>query len=196
MSNKYIEKFFLLTEQNILASSNEIVNDCQQNFEMIRKNDKYNGYVKYFLGSLIIGLVYFLIHNTSHKISLTKIRPLLKLAAESEVQRELGRKNAVHTSVHDDSSIESKQQLASAVEFPNRSIMSPKLNNVKMLTVADEKTLLSSIPGFRVGARHQFLQQVYLKKLDVAMLDSADFDNITLQKLAIDKVLVVPKSFG
>lgn len=73
MSNKYIEKFFLLTEQSILVNSSEMVNDNEKESQTNLAITKYTGYIKYFFGALvIIGLIYILINIHSSKIVLTK----------------------------------------------------------------------------------------------------------------------------
>lgn len=72
MSNKYIEKFILLTEQNILANPPDMVNEnaAQRNLFIA----KYNGYIKCFCGALVlVGLVYLLFHTPAPKIVMSKI---------------------------------------------------------------------------------------------------------------------------
>jgi len=68
MSNKYIEKFFLLTEKNILVDTEDW--DCEKEGQrnlFITNND--NGYIKYFFGALFITVILYLLVN----IQLSKI---------------------------------------------------------------------------------------------------------------------------
>lgn len=141
MSNKYIEKIVLLTEKSDLENSRNI-----KNFAQYRKFKNFGKYVKVFMVSLAISLIYFLFYNHADDLHLR-----------------------------------------------NLTMSKPKV--VKILAIAKEATLISVIPGFRVGASREFLQPIYLKK--ISSIDSVDITNNYVQQARVlDKVIVVPKSFG
>lgn len=141
MGNKYIEKFFLLTEQNIIADAEGNVEDRQ--YFNPYDNSKLRKYTIYVLVFLLFGLIYLLFHSF---------------------------KSNNHT---------------------------PKQNDKRIFAVAEAPVLSSFIPGFRVAARRQVLQQVYLKKTDVLAFNSVEIENDYRHEAKVtDKVLVVPKYFG
>ncbi len=146
MGNKYIEKFFLLTEQNILANESDTATARKNNRQGFM-GSKYNVYLKYLLGALTIGLIYFFAHNSTRKLALNDVFFM-------------------------------------------------KMNKTKVVAMS-EPSLTSFIPSFRMAAHRQFLQHVYLKRVDLDLLDSVDLNENYMQQAKVtDKVLVVPKFFG
>lgn len=147
MSNKYIEKFFLLTEQNIIANSQDTVNEnhAQCNLSITNRTD----YIKYFCGSLVlVGLINLFFNIQTHKMV-------------------------------------------------SANIVFPKTHKIKLVASIDDPILRSVIPSFNTQSRRQFLQQVDLKRLDLAMIEDSNLsDNYRAQAHLTDKVLVAPKSFG
>lgn len=144
MSNKYIEKFFFLTEQNILTTESE-----QYVADGADKSQTFNDgrYLKYILAVLTGFVIYILAHNNPRNIELSKN-------------------------------------------------IFPKFGKQKVIA-EDETNRISIIPSFRFAARRQFLQEVPIKRMDLALLSASDAEKDYQQQVHVmDKVLVVPKLFG
>lgn len=56
--------------------------------------------------------------------------------------------------------------------------------------------LVSIIPGYRVAAVRQRLQEISLRKADLVFLDPEEEEGATSTMAVMDKVLVIPKTFG
>lgn len=144
MSNKYIEKFFFLTEQNILTTESEQFTAAGAEHAQTLNEGRY---LKYILAVLTGLVIYILSHNNPRSIELSK--------------------NFI-----------------------------PKLSK-QAVVAEDETNLISIIPSFRLSARRQFLQEVPIKRMDLALLSASDAEKDYQQQAHVmDKVLVVPKLFG
>lgn len=145
MSNKYIEKFFFLTEKNISSSDSERITENAHTQNGAINDFKYTKYILAVFAGLAIYMM-------AHK------KP---------------------------------QALAVSDNFL------PKLNKVKVVAGADEARLTSIIPSFRLAARQQYLTQVPIKRMDLALLNASEVEREYEQQAHVmDKVLVVPKLFG
>jgi hypothetical protein len=83
MSNKYIEKFFLLTEKNILVDTEYLDSEKEAQSNLFITN--YNGYIKYFFGALFItGILYLLVNIQPSKIFLPKTKKVNIVAANNQ----------------------------------------------------------------------------------------------------------------
>lgn len=144
MSNKYIEKFFFLTEQNILSTESEQLTSIEADQSPAMSDGRY---LKYILAVLTALVIYILVHNNPRNLEIS------------------------------------------------RNIL-PKLNKQKIVA-EDETSFISIIPSFRLAARRQFLQEVPIKRLDLALISASDTEHDYQHSVHVmDKVLVVPKLFG
>ncbi|MDF1757615.1 MAG: hypothetical protein P1U74_04900 [Legionellaceae bacterium] len=187
MRNKYFEKFFLLTEQNIATSEHAVVLPPSRSDKSQFSN---YGISILLLIFLLISLVLFNIkYYATDKIALN-VNSLRDLSTKKIVASETIKTNSVIPSLH------TFQDAVSLVPKKINSFILGFHSFKKVSSLPPEK-INSFIPGFRYLATRQTLHYVPLKKMELALLSGNDYDNSPESRmLLMDKVLVVPKFFG
>jgi len=200
MNDKYIKQFFVLTEQNIMGT-HALLSESQ-----LTTNRWHQWRWLCLLTFLVLSTAGIRCFLHYHHSPIVSVVPAVSQLSHAPLNSSLAIfKNDIKNVVVANEVKQSRTEFQLGIDldcFANARKDGSLIDFIKMAKLELKKNQentpnrISTIPNLRVAATRQLLHDVMLRKADLALIHENNEAELISSMPVMDKVLVVPKSFG